>query len=969
MADNDTKKKTPAKIGKLVYPFQKAAEAGKSGAKPTEIDDPQVYFSALSNAQDGFYPIGANGQWHGGIHFDAQTGTALAQAEGVRCIGDGEVVAYQVESKYAEVEYGTGKAAYSRGFVLVRHRLELPPAPKTTATPGNTPAPAGGTPAAAPATTQPASSPAASKSEPTPAKTEEPSLIFYSAYLHLLDWAGYQALDKNKPRPAYWGKATYAVGDKAKDQDRTKNPFIPEGGVGLNLRNAKGDAAGYAARGAKLELGEENPKKKGYFAIKRVVSGTVVPAEATGLFAYKKELTEAGSEPAAKDQVYVLPEPVKISAGALIGYLGTYQRYIDTSPLADKTLRPLVQVDVFTAEDIKAFMSKSRERAKLLDAKQRTLLKVDVGAKLATPTQPDQQIDASDTLTPAGGKGAGKWVQAKRTSSGATVWVEKAQLNTSGATTGRALAAWSQFPLNVGQGDGPGAGFIRVAAIKHLKNSATDANGVRWWEIDVGQTDGSSKMGWACEKDHPKVTLCSPWDWPGFEYVEADTTTPEVLYARHVVTTKQARPDEQAALQAKAAEADGGPLFSRVCDVIDLDHDRKLTTDELRKALRQPWLAEAISRLVIHHTSEWGTPKEQWDAIDKDIPEPRKADWEKEKQRIQSLQWWKDVAGPAKLPADAKVYYFHPIGLISNFTAQGDCKCGSCMGKIFSRYKWTRKRQNFPDKIYYGPVYAGKKKLNSFTGWESLINEGKATEDEKAVVIAMSSNEGAMDAVQAWDWQTLSAGAMQKTVTPEGYGELPQQISEFKKENPALFDEIFGDCGWSIKEETGGARIYYSSEATNNSEITGEKLYDFIKEGFQLEDSGFPKESKPLAAISAAMIHEEYQKKQVADFIGRMRSALLKKPRGYPYAANEYFQSRLGRALVLDHDVNAPGNVVRDIGKSLDKLKANHPGLQNNPALWGANRSTYEQELIEIYGPSRNMNSPAERYEHLRGLL
>ncbi|WP_341809236.1 calcium-binding protein [Xanthomonas oryzae pv. oryzicola] len=685
MADND-KKKTPAKIGKLVYPFQKAAEAGKAGARPTEIDDPQVYFRALSNAQDGFYPIGANGQWHGGIHFDAQTGNALAQADGVRCIGDGEVVAYQVESKDAEVGYSTGKAAYSRGFVLVRHRLEVPPAPRTAATPGKSPAPADGTPPAAPATTQPASSPAASKSEPAAAKTEEPSLIFYSVYLHLLDWVGYQALDKNKPRPAYWGKATYAVGDKAKDQDRTKNPFIPEGGVGLNLRDAQGNVAGYAARGAKLELAEENPKKKGYFAIKRVVSGTVVPTEATGLFAYKKELTEAGSEPAAKDQVYVLPEPVKISAGALIGYLGIYQRYIDTHPLADKTPRPLVQVDVFTAEDIKAFMSKSRARARLLDAKQRTLLKVDVGAKLATPTQPDQQIDASDTLTPAGGKGAGKWVQAKRTSNGATVWVEKAQLNSSGATSGRPLTAWSQFPLKLGQGDGPSAGFIRVAAIKQLKNAVTDADGVRWWEIDVGQTDGSSKMGWACEQAQPQVTLCSPWDWPGFEYVEADSTTPEVLYARRVVATKQARPDEQAALQAKAAEAEGGPLFSRVCDAIDLDHNRDLTTDELRKALRRPWLAEAISRLIIHHTSEWGTPKEQWDAIDKDIPAPRKADWENEKQRIQSLQWWKDVAGPVKLPADAKVYAFHPVGIISNFnTVTGGRVTAEMLRKIFPK--------------------------------------------------------------------------------------------------------------------------------------------------------------------------------------------------------------------------------------------------------------------------------------------
>ncbi|MGS0642777.1 hypothetical protein ACQEPT_016240 [Xanthomonas oryzae pv. oryzicola] len=116
----------------------------------------------------------------------------------------------------------------------------------------------------------------------------------------------------------------------------------------------------------------------------------------------------------------------------------------------------------------------------------------------------------------------------------------------------------------------------------------------------MGKIDGNSAVGWAREKDHAKVTLCSPWEWPGFEFIEADGTTPEALYARHVVATKQTKPDEQAALEAKAQAATGGPLFSRVCDAIDLDDDRHLTPAELRKALKQPWLAEAISRLVFH---------------------------------------------------------------------------------------------------------------------------------------------------------------------------------------------------------------------------------------------------------------------------------------------------------------------------------------------------------------------------------
>ncbi|UNE63763.1 glycoside hydrolase family 19 protein [Xanthomonas oryzae] len=727
----DTEQKKLAKISKLVYPFQKSAEAGKAGAKPTDIDDPQVYFDALSNAQDGFYPIGANGQWHGGIHFDTQTGNTLAQQDGIRCIGDGEVVAYQIDAKYPSIEYGAGKATYSRGFVLVRHRLELPPAPKQTAQP----APAGpGAANTAPSTPQPAAQPAATPDQ----KAKEPSLIFYSVYLHLLDWAGYQA-DPKKPRPAFWKSVAYVVGDKAKDRDRASNPSIPEAGIGLNLRDAQHQKVGYAPRGAKLRLGAENPNKKGYFVISEVVSGQTVPADAKGLYAYKAELTAAGAEPDRQDAVYVLPTPAPIKAGELIGHLGHYQRFADLKPLAatgpaQNGVRPLVQLDVFTAEDLKTFIAKSRERAKLLDAKQKTLLKIDVGAKLVLPSEPDQQIGAGEAAAVVAGGKDGAWVQVRKGTlqimdkgslsgfnstthaygggqilhrvlgasdsdsiteaaynalktkeekdkyprrqvlvpSGAPVWVQKALMGADASVAGRSLKAWSTFPLQASQANGPEAGFIRVAAIKTLKKVATEPDGTRWWEVDVGKIDGSSGVGWAREKDHAKVTLCSPWDWPGFEFIEADGTTPEALYARHVVATKQAKPDEQAALEAKAAQANGGPLFSRVCDAIDLDDDRHLTPAELRKALKQPWLAEAISRLVFHHTSEWGTPRAQWNAIDGDIPESRKADWEKEKDRIESLQWWSDVKTTPALPGDAKVYAFHPIGLISNFNRENN---------------------------------------------------------------------------------------------------------------------------------------------------------------------------------------------------------------------------------------------------------------------------------------------------------
>ncbi|MCD7099396.1 hypothetical protein [Stenotrophomonas sp. MMGLT7] len=257
-------------------------------------------------------------------------------------------------------------------------------------------------------------------------------------------------------------------------------------------------------------------------------------------------------------------------------------------------------------------------------------------------------------------------------------------MGSDGSVSGRDMQAWSQFPLQVGQGDGPTANSIRVVAIKQLTKVAAEADGTRWWEVDVGTVEGSTRIGWVREKGHPQVTLCSPWDWPGFEIVEGEASTPEQLYARHIDATKQARPDEQAAMAARAAEANGGPLFSRVCDAIDLDDDKVLTPDELRKALKQPWLADALSRLIIHHTSEWGTPAAQWDAIDKDIPENRKGDWEREKEKFQTLQWWSAVAPQTGLPKDAKIYHFHPIGLIRSFANKTEKLTLECSGQYLN---------------------------------------------------------------------------------------------------------------------------------------------------------------------------------------------------------------------------------------------------------------------------------------------
>lgn len=225
--------------GPWSYPFD-AQDKKRPVNRGLYLGTSGVVAGAMSRVQDGYYPIGANGLWHGGIHFDAGSGTVLDQFHGVQCINDGEVVAYQVDRKYPEIEFNPGKkrAAYSTGFALVRHRLELPEEkPKETKEAAKPAAkPAEQKPAAAPAGKKPvaAAATAPAKSEPDKPK-EKPkpkTLVFYSLYMHLLDWQGYQELDpKQRPRPTYWGGEAkrFQVGDRARDeQELPPEPELPQ---------------------------------------------------------------------------------------------------------------------------------------------------------------------------------------------------------------------------------------------------------------------------------------------------------------------------------------------------------------------------------------------------------------------------------------------------------------------------------------------------------------------------------------------------------------------------------------------------------------------------------------------------------------------------------------------------------------------------------------------------------------------
>ncbi|WP_025097327.1 glucosaminidase domain-containing protein [Burkholderia sp. A1] len=695
------------------FPF---ASIDKSGGSV-----PMTYMKALAAAEDGFYPLGANGMWHGGVHFDQNTAKHLKQDAGIRVIADGEVVAYRLDSKYPEQDYPDGRhALYATGFVLVRHKLQLPPPP----------------PPKLDASKQAAGQPASS--QPRPGET----LTFFSLYMHLMDWNTYQSaaaqakvaqVDTAKlnmaPMPYWEGERFYRVGDKANDSQDVPKPktpaspprdligefiqsdfkTIPEPDApdddtanlpppvkGIRIRESpNGKIIGILPKGSELtasDTDEVAKAKPGWAKIKTIKSGTPAAAVVGGTpsphapygYVYAKEL-DSVVNPQPLDSVVVLKQPYPVKAGDVIGQLGHYLRYTEAKLLPAKPTRPLLHLEVFAGPELATFIQKSRARAKELPAA-KTFLEISPGARLVDElAKPDQKLQPGVKLVPLDAKAKGKWVKVQPktaapvhggrhakpmyTDSGTPIWVEGSLANT---TTSAIVPGWKDFPLNLSNAKGLGADFRDVFRRVDLDKAGTnstvkDDKGRAWFLVTIGAKDGSARQGWVCEQDHPLVRMCGPWDWPGFELIDNSSIMPVDMLKRYIHVTELYLADEsKTEFEASAATVNAGPLITNLEKAIDTDHDGKVTALELKHALETPWMAEALSHLVVRCQSEWGGGLGKWEALS---PLMKKLLWlwKTEIERIGKLQWWEQVSGVEGFPKELSPWHFHPIGLVGNF--------------------------------------------------------------------------------------------------------------------------------------------------------------------------------------------------------------------------------------------------------------------------------------------------------------
>lgn len=661
------------KVKNWSFPFK--PKAGKL--------DPIQHLTAMAQASGGYYPVGANGQWHGGVHFDGETEAVFDQSQ-VCCIADGEVIAYRIDTRHPESQYfnsagASFNAVFSRSFVLVKHHLEAPAKPTAAGT----------------------------------APEPPPSLTFFSLYMHLLNWEGYTGTNAPNP-PAFMGETLYKVkADKATD---------PVKGLRIRAEPRTGRVVALIPKGSKVRVGDAHPIHSGWYRLLAVVEGRTLPgvaitenmwvfpgemeqtAEAgiflvgerandleptlapekglnvrkngngrrddpivgvlplgatfrlessTGTYCKLKEIvdgkdiaplspdsagniqgfvhlgslesTRSAPEP---NKVYVLPTPHPIKAGELIGHLGHYQNENDRSP------QRLLHLEVFSCEDVPAFIAKSQAWAAGLPDEQKTLLKVHKNASKLIPHRDDINASNPPKISDAG------------TTVGVDLIIPQSLLD--------GLPADSKLQENT-----------------TLPSSATPTT-TRWWRLDnlLADNNGNPISGWLAEQDLI-TTRHSPWEWEGYDFIQ-ETGSPVGKATYFYEAWRRLTNEESANYRALVSQEDQGPIKARLYDIIRPGGAKGLlTAQEISPALAKPWHAQSIAQLVTHYESEWYWKPDKWDELDPlmgHLPgiDPN-LNWASEKERIKELCWWAEMAGKHGISDDGKAWHFQAPGIVGNF--------------------------------------------------------------------------------------------------------------------------------------------------------------------------------------------------------------------------------------------------------------------------------------------------------------
>ncbi|WP_155046466.1 hypothetical protein [Klebsiella michiganensis] len=288
---------------KIVWPIP-------SNSRGSEFHNQEDILSHIGGESTGQYMIGRNGMWHGGIHIThattpwcALSGKAPVEAfdfpvafkgeQAVRCMADGEVVAYRVCKDYLTLGWESGPLSFSGSFVLVKHFIQ-------------------------------------------PGEKESSGLHFYTLYMHLAPYSAYEAEAENQ----------WVIQD-------TLRAYSEMAWLTAKLTSDKTSPqiAGHMPKGARVEWDPtdsnlnatgSNKRKYGLVTLKGLpeeTSSTLIPGQRYWVVVdnnnikpvpgagpgWWRHLLPPAKEVMVFDKTVSLSSPFAIKAGDPIGHMGYYQ--------------------------------------------------------------------------------------------------------------------------------------------------------------------------------------------------------------------------------------------------------------------------------------------------------------------------------------------------------------------------------------------------------------------------------------------------------------------------------------------------------------------------------------------------------------------------------------------------------------------------------------------------------------------
>ncbi|EJN34533.1 hypothetical protein [Pseudomonas sp. GM80] len=630
------------------YPFRKS--------DGTQFKDSEEIFKALESEGSGNFLLGNHGFWHGGIHISDASAPYCVKNEPVRCMADGVVVAYRLNEDYLQSDYSGDKPAklkYSNSFCLVRHDYKSLANPEEGAN-----------------------------------KKKQNSLVFFSLYMHLMPYKGYLPTEEELGKP----KIKFKVGDFTARSDVEDGPGCEKYGmisVGtvFEVLDEKLASNGITYAKGKLLSGKVPNRKVGqeaWFAYKKdgvvltnkkdtAIWSAILPPERTRP-GYWKGVVKARVTAPNGLPLYAVPSTLANgeSAGEPMGEmalcLNSEIKFDGTKVFNLKVGSSLVRM----AECI-CLSGGLRGAGAVPPIFWACVEDIGKGRMVAwaetTPTEFDKVIACQAPIKAGHPVGFLGLQENPGKVEGSTTSKYHAHIEIFTSDTGLDKFLQNEAALKVGMSymklpagtvlaSKAAAGQSSTLESEHTvpMGSVTtfkDSQGVEWYEPTV--TEKNKKLTGLIKKVDVTFTssgaqLISQHDWAklGFTVVkEGDENSDGFL-----------DPDTMP------------PFFKELHAKLDAlgNTDGEVTSADLNSALKNVEFRDKWTKLIAYHPTEWQAKSSEpkWSRLDKLLEDSPKL-LKHEKERIDKLVFWDELAGVLQMTLPKQVYHFHPIAFVNNF--------------------------------------------------------------------------------------------------------------------------------------------------------------------------------------------------------------------------------------------------------------------------------------------------------------